>query len=197
MFSMVAYGIRQMLSFFGFGYYCWALKFHCKEQNWSTKCQIHLIWLDFNLDNEHPLAIQISHRKCIEQLKIQKKFKVDALQIAILPRHTSGFSGFVLVLVSLHKVDGIDKHGPNLFGCFLFVGWWARTWMQICWQKTHVNIFFVNYIYIYIHINILCTSMSLHTLPKNKSFSHMDMNIKRYTYTKFILYVVFNLVLFF
>lgn len=97
----------------------------------------------------------------------------------------------------LHKVDGIDKHGPNLFGCFLFVGWWARTWMQICWQKTHVNIFFVNYIYIYIHINILCTSMSLHTLPKNKSFSHMDMNIKRYTYTKFILYVVFNLVLFF
>lgn len=140
-----------MLSFFGFGYYCWALKFHCKEQNWSTKCQIHLIWLDFNLDNEHPLAIQISHRKCIEQLKIQKKFKVDALQIAILPRHTSGFSGFVLVLVSLHKVDGIDKHGPNLFGCFLFVGWWARTWMQICWQKTHVNIFFVNYIYIYIH----------------------------------------------
>ena len=36
---------------------------------------------------------------------------MDALQIAILPRHTSGFSGFVLVLVSLHNVDGIDNMG--------------------------------------------------------------------------------------
>jgi len=63
--------------------------------------------------------------------------------------------------------------------------------------KKPMWIYFLLIIYIYIHINILCTSMSLHTLPKNKSFSHMDMNIKRYTYTKFILYVVFNLVLFF
>lgn len=139
-----------MLSFVGFGYYCWALKFHCKEQNWSTKCQIHLIWLDFNLDNEHPLAIQISHRKCIEQLKIQKKFKVDALQIAILPRHTSGFSGFVLVLVSFTRWTELINMGLICLDVFyLLVGGLVHGCKFV--GKKPMWIYFLLIIYIYIH----------------------------------------------